>query len=268
MKLLPRPVRSSLGSKYVMAVTGFLLIGFVITHMAGNLLLFAGPDALNSYAHALKDKPALLWTARLILLLIFVVHVVLGIRLTLQNKAARPVPYACEDTLQASWASRHMLLTGLVLLAFVIYHLAHFTLGVVPTQNTAAAHYTPQGRVDLHSPQNYLELAETRLPGERNYKPTDKPLGSLDSKKEDVRQDVYSMVIAGFRNPWVSLSYLVAMAFLGLHLWHGGSSWFQSLGLNHPRYNTIIQAIGPLLAIVVVAGNCSIVLSVWLGIVQ
>src|SRR5690242_14279253 len=112
MKLLPRPATSSLGSKYLMAITGVLLIGFVLAHMGGNLLLFLGPDALNSYAHALKERPALLWAARLTLLLVFVVHVVLGVRLTWLNRQARPVRYVYEDTLTASWASRHMLLTG------------------------------------------------------------------------------------------------------------------------------------------------------------
>jgi succinate dehydrogenase / fumarate reductase cytochrome b subunit len=93
-------------------------------------------------------------------------------------------------------------------------------------------------------------------------------LRSLDTKHVDARQDVYSMVVNGFRKWWISLSYLVAMAFLGLHLWHGGSSWFQSLGLNHPRYQARIAAIGPILAVVVVAGNCAIVLAVLLHVVK
>jgi succinate dehydrogenase / fumarate reductase cytochrome b subunit len=265
MKLLPRPVRSSLGSKYVMAITGLLLIGFVIAHMAGNLLVFAGPDALNAYAHALKDKPALLWTARIGLLLVFVVHVVLGIRLTLQNRAARPTPYAYEDTLSASWAARHMLLTGLVLLAFVIYHLGHFTLGAVVPAKFQSVHGVEQ-KIE---PRNYLDLAEVRRAGEMHYEPIpEMPLSALDPTREHVRADVYSMVLNGFRTWWISLSYIVAMVFLGLHLWHGGSSWFQSLGLNNPRYRRLVGAIGPILAVVVFAGNCSIVLSVWLGIVQ
>src|SRR4051794_20567806 len=131
MNLLLVPVRSSLGKKYVMAVTGLVLVLFVIGHMLGNLLLFAGPDALNSYAKALKDKPALLWAARLGLLAAFLIHVYLGLRLTRENVQARGTGYVYEDTVQASWASRHMLLTGLVVLAFLLYHLAHFTFGVV-----------------------------------------------------------------------------------------------------------------------------------------
>ena len=266
MKLLPRPVRSSLGSKYLMAITGLLLIGFVLVHMAGNLLVFLGPDALNSYANGLKDRPVLLWPARAGLLLVFVVHVLLGIRLTWLNKVARPVGYVYEDTLQASWASRHMFLSGMVLLAFVIYHLAHFTFGAVKPATVQSV----AGRlVDLDAPRNYLELAEVRRPDRTHYEAIpDRRLSDLDATREFVRHDVYSMVINGFRNPWISLSYLVAMAFLGLHLWHGGSSWFQSLGLNCPRCQSLIQAIGPLLAILVVAGNCSIVLAVWLGVVQ
>src|SRR5436305_14768901 len=109
MNLLLRPLpRSSLGTKYVMAVTGLLLIGFVLAHMAGNLLIFAGKDALNAYAHALEERPGLIWAARVILLAVFVVHIVLGVRLTWQNQEARPVRYVCEDTVQANWASRHM----------------------------------------------------------------------------------------------------------------------------------------------------------------
>jgi succinate dehydrogenase / fumarate reductase cytochrome b subunit len=240
MNLLLRPVRSSVGSKYVMAVTGLGLIGFVIVHMLGNLLLFAGPDALNGYAKALKDKGALLWVARAVLLAIFLVHVALGIRLTLQNMRARGSRYVYEDTVQASWASRHMLLTGLVTLAFVVYHLAHFTFGV-----TTAAEVKDPVTGEVRS-VNYLDLRDPEDPG---------------------RHDVYRMVVAGFRSPWVTLTYLAAQVFLWLHLWHGASSWFQSLGLNHPAYNPFLRKFGPVLATAVLVGNCSIPLAVFFGLV-
>src|SRR5262249_2276530 len=152
--LLFRPLRTSVGSKYVMALTGIGLLGFVIVHMLGNLLIYLGPDALNSYAKALKSNPELLWSARTGLLLIFVIHLILSIRLTLQNKRARGVSYTYEDTVQASWASRHMLLTGLVLLAFIVFHLAHFTLGIVTT-------YTdPVSDKQI----NYLDLHDAKDP--------------------------------------------------------------------------------------------------------
>jgi succinate dehydrogenase / fumarate reductase cytochrome b subunit len=237
MNVLLRPLpRSSVGTKYVMAVTGLLLIGFVLAHMAGNLLIFAGKDALNGYGHALEEKPTLLWTARVILLVIFVLHIVLGIRLTRDNIRARPVRYVYEDTVQANWASRHMLLTGLVLLAFVIYHLLHFTIGVTDPshfkRNTAAV---PM------------------------YKPTDPAL--------QPEYDVAEMVVGGFRQPLVTLAYVVAMVFLALHLWHGASSWFQSLGLNGRGYDKVINWVGPVLALIVLIGNCSIPLAILAGYV-
>jgi succinate dehydrogenase / fumarate reductase, cytochrome b subunit len=263
MNLLLRPMRSSLGSKYVMALTGLLLIGFVVAHMCGNLLIYGGRDALNSYAAALKHRPALLWSARIILAGVFLVHIGLGLRLTLKNREARPIRYQYETTLQASWASRNMLLTGLVLLAFTLYHLAHFTLGFV-----TKAELVGKGPAQRTVVKEYLELAEGRAAGESSYHPM--PLANLSQppKGVEVRHDVFEMVVSGFDNPLIAVSYLIAMAFLGLHLWHGGSSWFQSLGINHPRWNPLIRGFGPFIAVVVVAGNCSIPLSVWLGIVK
>jgi succinate dehydrogenase / fumarate reductase cytochrome b subunit len=209
----------------------------------GNLLIYAGQDALNSYAKALKDHPGFLWTARSGLLAIFVIHVVLGIRLWLENRHARGVRYVYEDTVQASWASRNMLLTGLVLLAFIVFHLAHFTFGVVMN--------------DPRTGKNYLELRE-------EAKPTDP---ARHDAEEGGRQDIFAMVVSGFRVLWVTLSYLIAQVFLWLHLWHGGSSWFQSLGINHPSYNPLIRAVGPVLATIVLVGNCSIPLAVLAGLV-
>lgn len=122
--------RSSIGGKVTMAVTGLLLFGFVVAHLLGNLQLLAGPEAINGYAKWLHDRGALLWVARFGLLAIFGLHVVTAIRLSRQNRAARPVGYAREATLQANFASRSMVLSGLSLLAFIVYHLLHFTLGV------------------------------------------------------------------------------------------------------------------------------------------
>jgi succinate dehydrogenase / fumarate reductase cytochrome b subunit len=227
MNVLLRPVvRTSVGSKYVMALTGLALIGFVIVHMAGNLLVFRGREALNGYAHTLDTSPGLVWTVRVFLLVVFVVHVVLGIRLALQNRAARPNPYVYKDYVQASWASRHVLLTGLVLLAFVVYHLLHFTAGVIDP-------------VDF-----------------KHRLPPDPRTGYAD---------VAEMVTRSFRQWWIALSYIVAQVCLGLHLWHGAGSWFQSLGLNHPKYAPAIRGFAVVVATVVAAGNISIPLALWLG---
>lgn len=131
MTWLQKLLRSSIGAKWVMAVTGVLLFLFLIGHLLGNLQLWLGPAAINAYADFLQSKPALVWTVRIGLLVVFVVHVVCGVRLTLENMRARPVGYAREETVQASWASRHMLLTGITTGVFLIYHLLHFTVGAV-----------------------------------------------------------------------------------------------------------------------------------------
>ncbi len=265
MNSLLRPLRSSLGGKYLMALTGLGLIGFVLAHMSGNLLVYLGRDALNSYAAGLTSRPGLLWAARLGLLAIFVLHVVLGLRLTWDNQLARPVGYVFERTVRANWASRHMLLTGLVLLAFILYHLAHFTLGVVKPAEVDVPR--AGGDVELQR-KNYLDLTEVRDAKTKQFVPRpDLDLRKVEKSSVEARHDVYAMVVSGFRNPWVTISYLVAMVFLGLHLWHGGSSWFQSLGLNHPRYHWLTHNFGPVVALVVVVGNCSIPLAVLLGIV-
>lgn len=217
----------SVGTKYWMAITGAMLIGFVLFHMLGNWQLFLGREALNRYAATLKSFGPILWAARLALLTVFVVHLILAIRLKLRNSAARPVAYAYQNTIQASYASRAMVLTGLTILAFVVFHLAHFTLGWT------------------HPDQFQLE---EKL------------------KDGTTRHDVYGMVVMGFQNPVISGSYIVAMLLLGLHLWHGASSLFQSLGLNHPRYNRYLRCVGPVVASVVVLGNCSMPLAVLFGL--
>ncbi len=148
MNLLLRPVRSSLGAKYVMAVTGLALIGFVIVHMLGNLQIFLGKQALNDYAHHLEELPSLLWTARIVLLALFIIHILFGLRLWLHNRTARPVGYYMYDPAQASWASRHMLLTGLVILAFVDLPPAPFHLRRRRSGRLQAQH---GGRADVQA---------------------------------------------------------------------------------------------------------------------
>src|SRR5262249_27854012 len=95
---------TTVGSKFLVALTGLLLTGFVAQHMLGKLLVFKGGEALNSYAKMLKDFGGLLWAARIGLLTVFVLHVGLAVRLKLRSRAARPIPYAHEDVIQASWS--------------------------------------------------------------------------------------------------------------------------------------------------------------------
>jgi succinate dehydrogenase / fumarate reductase cytochrome b subunit len=234
-----RSLRSTVGSKYLVALTGLALTGFVIIHMAGNLLLFKGRDALNSYALALKDLGGLLWALRLGLLALFVLHIWLAIRLTARNRAARPVGYVYEDTVQATWASRTMIYSGLLILAFVVFHLLHYTFGLV----VATA---PDGT-------NFLDLSES--------------LTETSPRDPGRRHDVYAMTVYGFRNVAVSVAYVVAQLVLGLHLYHGIASTFQSLGWNNTRWNPLLTAAGRAVAILIVAGNVSMPLAVMTGFV-
>lgn len=205
-------LKSSLGKKYIMALTGLMLIGFVLAHMAGNLMVFCGPEALNAYAKKLHDLGAGLWLARIGLLVVFLLHIMTALDLTAQNRSARPVPYGKSNTIQASLASRTMVLTGLLILAFVIFHLLHFTLGVI-------------GEGEIHLP--------------------------------DGSHDVYTMVTHSYKNIYIVVSYVVAQIILGLHLAHGASSVFQSLGLNNKRWITKTRFIGPALGALVAMGNSS-----------
>jgi succinate dehydrogenase / fumarate reductase cytochrome b subunit len=217
-------VKSSIGAKVVMGVTGVMLIGFVIMHMVGNLQVFLGAETLNAYGKMLHDLGGLLWVARFGLIGAVVLHIASGLRLASLNKAARPVRYVHETTVQASFASRYMKLSGLVVLAFVVYHLLHFTLGGAVPDDT-----------------NFLD-----------------PQG---------RKDIYKMVVLGFQQPAVSAAYIIAMILLGLHLNHGATSLFQSLGLRNVKYNTIIDKVGPALSILVVVGNCSMPIAILTGLI-
>lgn len=221
--------RSTIGAKMIMAVTGLGLVGFVVAHMAGNLLIFVGPEAINAYAQQLKDLGPLLWVARGGLLFFIVLHVASFIRLNSRNAAARPQGYAQSKWHKAPLASRYMRLSGLVLFAFIVYHLLHFTAGAVTTD--------PNG----------LELA------------------TMDDQE---RHHVYNMVVAGFSNPFVSGSYIIAMILLGIHINHGASSVFQTLGLKNSKYNILIEKLGPTLSAVIVVGNCLIPIAVLTGMIK
>lgn len=225
MNWLIRLFKSSIGAKLVMAITGILLLGFVIAHLLGNLQMWLGPEAVNSYAQKLKDLGPLLWVARILLIVVFLVHVSTGLRLAAANQNARPVPYRVPHTIRATLASRTMAMTGILVFAYVLFHLAHLTFGVIYS--------------------DYADLIDA-----------------------EGRHDVYSMTVLGFREWWVSGSYLLAMGVLGLHLRHGIPSFFQTLGLNHPRYNPLIEKLGPSLAGAIVLGYVSLPLGVLLGVID
>jgi succinate dehydrogenase / fumarate reductase cytochrome b subunit len=224
-------LRSTVGAKIIVAVTGALLLGFVIAHLAGNLQMFAGPKKINEYAKFLKDLGPMLWAARIGLLVVFLTHVLVSLGLKKRSLDARPIGYVRPTTIQATFASLTMVQTGLLVFLFIAYHIAHFTLGWTHTANG-----TP-----------YYELRD----------PADASI-----------HDVYRMTIAGFTSAPISLLYLAAQVVLFIHLSHGIASAFQTLGLNTPRTAGFFRWLGYTVAGAILIGNCSIVLAVWLGMVR
>ena len=209
---------SSIGLKLVMAHTGVMLSGFVLAHMAGNLKTFEGSEALNAYARLLRFEPALLWAARVSLLGAVGLHIWAYIMLTRTQLAARPVEYRQTAHKESTFASRSMRLTGPLLLAFIIFHLLHFTTGTVHPS------------FDEH--------------------------------------DVYHNVVSGLKVVPVALFYLLALAALATHLWHGVWSLFQTLGANQPRYGSFGRKFATVFTAVVVLGFAAIPLSVLAGLVK
>src|SRR5688572_8162077 len=133
---------TTIGKKIVMALSGLVWFGFVLVHMAGNLQVFLGPDVFNGYSVGLHDKPELLWVARSIMFVAFVAHVVTALQLVTRSAAARPAPYRKVKREKASFAGVTMKFSGLTLLFFVLYHIAHFTLPGVAMGAYQHQHYS------------------------------------------------------------------------------------------------------------------------------
>jgi succinate dehydrogenase / fumarate reductase, cytochrome b subunit len=225
---------STVGQKILVAITGSSLVLFVIFHLIGNLKIFQGADAINHYAHFLKhDLGALIWIARAGLLGAFLAHVGLTLWLKYRSNAARPVGYAFQKNTQGTTQSKNMLLTGIVILAFIIYHLAHFTFGVVQRMPDLSTEDT----------RSFLEMKD--------------PQG---------RHHVYNMMIAGFKSPAVVAIYVAAQLFLFFHLSHGIQSVFQTLGLVGKKFIKLVRIMGYGIAAAVLIGNLAIVVAVWIPI--
>jgi succinate dehydrogenase / fumarate reductase, cytochrome b subunit len=225
MNMLLRLFTSSLGKKLLMAITGAGLFLFVIGHLIGNLQIFLGPDSINRYGHFLQTTPEILWPARVGLLLFAIIHIWTSISLTIENRAARATQYEVKDLVAASWASRTMIWSGLIILAFVVFHLAHYTLLVVH----------PEFR-DLHDANGW--------------------------------HDIYRMMVLGFSNYWVSGFYVLSIGLLCIHLSHGFSAMFQSLGLKNEAYECAINRSAKLVALLIFLGYISVPLAVLMGVVK
>jgi succinate dehydrogenase / fumarate reductase, cytochrome b subunit len=222
--------RSAIGRKAVMAITGVILFGWIFAHMAGNLKLFFGAEALNHYAEWLRDlggpifpHESALWITRILLLVAVVFHIHSAYMLTVMNRNARPTDYADREFVKGSYAARTMRWGGVIILLFIIYHLLHLTTG------------------DVHHDFR-------RLPNDG--------------------ADVYHNVVSGFQVWWVSAVYIVANLALGLHLYHGLWSMFSSLGLTNPRFEQLRRTFATVFAVVITAANISFPLSVLTGFVR
>lgn len=141
---------ASIGKKILMAVTGVILLGFILVHLIGNLQIFIGQEQLNKYAETLQSMGALKWGFRIFLFLFVAVHIWKGVVLWLENRGARPISYKREETIQASISSRTMIYTGALIILFVGYHLLHFTL-IATNPEYAQLPPDPAGRFDVYS---------------------------------------------------------------------------------------------------------------------
>lgn len=139
--------RTSLGKKYIMAVTGLIMVLYVIVHMLGNFSIFAGPEAINAYAANLRKLGPLLWLFRIALVAAAVLHVAFAVKLNLENRRARPVPYRARKDIRTNFGAETMIWNGALLGLFILYHLLHFTFRVT---NPALSHFVdPAGRHDV-----------------------------------------------------------------------------------------------------------------------
>lgn len=213
------------GKKVVMAVTGAVLIAFVIAHIIGNLKIFVGPGEINAYSRFLREvgRPALsygelLWIVRIVLLACVILHVTAAVQLTRMSWAARPVGYKRKRDLETTFASRVMRWSGVLLVVFIVFHLLHLTLGGVGFK-----------------PGEFQHLA------------------------------VYENVLAAFSVRAIAVFYVVAMAALCLHLDHGIWSMLQTLGWSNARNERDLKIISRAIAILVFVGFSSVPIAVLAG---
>ena len=222
---------TAVGKKYVMAISGIAMMGFVLFHMIGNLKMYMGAESLNHYAEFLKEllypiapKGVVLWILRGGLITMLLLHLHAAWSLTRLNRFARAVKYqGPRDYQVAKFASRTMRWTGIIVLSYLIWHILDLTLGVVNTTGTNG---------------------------------------------EFVKGEVYQNVLNSLNRPVVAAFYVIANVLLGIHLFHGAWSIFQSLGWNNPRFNTWRRGFATAFATIVVVGNVSFPIAVIAGIVK
>lgn len=244
---LRRLWNSSIGPKIIMGATGVILVGFVLVHLAGNLQIYLGSDPFNTYAQKLKSLPELVWAVRGILLVAAALHIAAAVRLTRINWAARPHAYAIGRRYgKTTFAALFMRGSGLVLLAFIVYHLLHFTVGVVQPES--------------------FKVHEVLRAGEWVRETNADLIKALPH--DQVRHDAYTMFVVGFQNLAVALSYVVAVLLLGSHLRHGVASMLATLGFSYGRARVLAERASTTIAAVVTLGNLSFPIAVQAGLLH
>jgi succinate dehydrogenase / fumarate reductase cytochrome b subunit len=217
------PFNSTIFNKVVMAVTGFLLVLFIIVHALGNLQVFLGKEVFNGYAAFLQSTGELLWIARISLLVFICLHIYTSIKLKFLNWSAKPHGYKVKTFVKATLYSRTMIYTGITICLFVIYHILHFTAYVTnPEFAQMKEMYGPKLQTTSLILNNGIMEEATAAKGIFE------------------RHDAFDMVISGFDSPIVSIVYILAVLFLGLHLAHAIQSMFQTLGWNGPKLTPVL----------------------------
>jgi succinate dehydrogenase / fumarate reductase, cytochrome b subunit len=235
MNLISNLFRTTIGRKFLMALSGVIMIGFVIGHLVGNLQVFEHPDRINGYAHFLQSLGPTLYVVRLVLLVSAVIHIWAGTMLAIEDRKARGgVGYQKNNWLQATLASRYMRWTGYVVLAFLIYHLAQFTWGVAQTASF-------KERLPLYTMGSDYKV-----------------LGLTAVKVGTPVLDVHDMVILGFQNQIVAIFYIFAVGLLSLHLLHGAESLFQTFGWRNHNWAGPLRAVVTLGCALYFLGNLAI----------
>lgn len=238
-------LKSHIVKKYWMAFTGLFLILFLTGHLAGNLQLFmsgyAGQLQFNEYAVFMTTNPAVKLLSYVTYLSI-IFHAIDGILISIANKKARPVGYAYSKPEKNSiWSSRNMGVLGTIILVYIVVHMQNFwyvyKFGSTPyMQNEDGT--APLLQDGSAVADGIVENGRVLVNG---------------TDMGPVMKDLHSIVVDGFSEPILVSFYVLAMIALGFHLVHGFSSAFQSLGLNHPKYNPLISKVGYAYAIVIPA---------------
>ena len=245
-------IQSTIGRKFLMALTGVVLVLFVMGHMLGNLQIFLGPDVINAYAYKLHNllPSSALWAVRLVLLGTIAVHIWAAVTLTLDNRKARPQGYLENKVVQASYSSRTMRMSGIILLAFIIFHIAHFTVRAVPGM-----------QYESESKESRI-LEKTEVPLVKDGEAV------LENGHKIMTFNVNDMMVIGFKNKYVSAFYITATGLLCMHLTHGFSSMFQSVGLRNGLWRRRLDRAALFYGWVVFIGFAIIPIAVMAGLLK